>query len=144
MRLHSLQIPGGWKVVQNHFYDITPVDALDGDRLDFPFIEDILQLTNDHLRMTLDLGWYPNGDPSGYYRLLLIQWKKPPANGDMPKRTIRINRSGIEYLYTLQPLVTGDAWLHPLVEVSSRDKNEIADHINNTLAMVEHGQIGTP
>ncbi len=142
MRLHPLQIPGGWTVVQNHFYDITPSDALDGDRLDFPFVEDILQLTNDHLRMTLDLGWYPHGDPSGNYRLLLIQWDQPPEHSEMPKKTIRVKRSGIEYSYTLQPFLTGDAWSNPLVDVSSRDPNEIAANINSTLAMVEQGQIG--
>ncbi len=143
MRLHPLQIPGGWMVAQNHFYDITPADVLDGDRLDFPFVEDILQLSNEHLRMTLDLGWYPDGDPSGCYRLLLIQWDTPPQHNDMPKNSITTKRNGIEYTCTLQPLLVGDAWSDPLIDFSSKDAREIVVQINDTLANIALGQIGS-
>lgn len=44
MQHHLLQIPGGWMVAQNHFYDIDPTEVLVDDRLDFPFVDDILQL----------------------------------------------------------------------------------------------------
>ncbi len=86
MRLHPLQIPGGWNVLQNHFYDVTPAESVDGDRLDFPFVEDILQLTNEHLRMTLDLGWYPNENQAANYRLLLLQWTNHPRTAKCRSR----------------------------------------------------------
>ena len=144
MRHHPLQIPSGWMVAQNHFYDVTPVDALlDDGRLDFPFVEDMLQLRNDHLRMTLDLGWYPDGDPTGNFRLLLIQWDAPPNHDAIPKRTITTERNGVKYTYALQPTLSGDSWSHPLVEISSADQSEIVAHINDILAEVAAGELGT-
>lgn len=130
-------------VAQNHFFDITPGEVLDGDRLDFPFVEDILQLHNDNLRMTLDLGWYPDGDPNGSFRLLLIQWDAPPEHSEMPKQSITTTRDGIKYIYALQPVLLGDAWSHPLVDVSSTDQNEIVSQINDSLAQVAEGQLGS-
>ncbi len=144
MRHHPLQIPGGWIVAQNHFFDITPEAAmLESGRLDFPFVEDILQLTNDYRRMALDLGWYPDGDPNGHYRLVLIQWDAPPKHNDMPKQSIATERNGIEYTYQLQPLLVGDAWSKPLVDFSSRDQGVIVTRINDTLAKVESGELGS-
>ena len=129
--------------VQNHFYDITPDAAeLESGQLDFPFVEDILLLRNDHRRMELDLGWYPDGDPDGAYRLVLVQWDAPPEHGAMPKKSITRLRNGIEYTYKLQPLLVGDAWSHPLVEYSSVDQYEIVSHINETLRRVATGQLG--
>ena len=130
-------------VAQNHFFDIDPADTLDGDRLDFPFVEDILQLRNDKLRMTLDLGWYPDGDPNGSFRLLLIQWDPPPQHSEMPKQRISTTRNGIEYTYALQPLLGGDAWSHPIVDISSTDQKEIVAQINDTLARVANGELGS-
>jgi len=143
MRHHPLQIPSGWLVAQNHFMDVAPAETLEGDRLDFPFVEDILQLRNDHLRMTLDLGWYPDGDPNGSFRLLLIQWDAPPNHSDMPKRSITTKRNGIEYTYALQPVLLGDAWSDPLVDFSSTDQNEVVAQINDTLAEVAQGRLGS-
>lgn len=143
MRHHALQIPTGWLVVLNHFYEVAPADVLGDDgQLDFPFVQDILQLRNDHLRLTLDLGWYPDGDPHGSFRLLLIQGDPPPNHDAMPKRTITIKRNGMEYIYALQPANVGDGWSHPLVDVSSSDATEIVAAINDTLAKVAAGQLG--
>ena len=131
-------------VAQNHFFDITPEAAtLTTGRLDFPFVEDILQLTNDHRRMTLDLGWYPDGDPEGHYRLVLIQWDAPPEHAAMPKKSITTQRNGIEYTYRLQPVLVGDAWSKPLVEVTSSNQGVIVTQINDTLAKVEAGELGS-
>lgn len=142
MQLHSLQIPAGWMVDQNHFYDVSPAEALAGDRLKFPFVQDILHMRNDYRRLALDLGWYPEGDPDGMFRLVLIQWDKPPQHSDMPKRSITMKRGGLEYTYELQPLRVGDPWSHPLVDFSSRDQTDIVAKINETLAKVELGQLG--
>ena len=130
-------------VAQNHFYDVSPNDTRDGDHLGFPFVQGILQLSNDQLRMTLDLGWYPDGDPSGSYRLLLIQWDPAPQHDNMPKNLIATKRNGIEYTYALRPLLVGDAWSHPLIDFSSKDAREIVDQINDILANVALGQIGS-
>ena len=74
--------------LQNHFLEIDPSQAvLESGRLGFPFQEDILQLHRE--RMILDLGWCPDGDPNGAYRLVLIQWDIPKEQA-RPKPTIRI------------------------------------------------------
>ncbi len=143
MRLHPLEIPGGWMVAKNHFYNINPDEVRKGDRLGFPFIEDILQLSNDSLRMTLDLGWYPDGDPNGSFRLSLIQWDAPPRHNAMPKTSITSKRNGIEYTYKLQPIFLGDAWSRPLMEFSSRDATEVVRRINETLNQIAAGHIGS-
>ena len=88
MQHQSLRIPSGWLVAQNHFYDVTPSSVCSDGRLDFPFVQDILQLRNRNLRMPLDLGWYPDGDPNGSYRLVLVQWDQLPNHAEMPRQTI--------------------------------------------------------
>lgn len=115
IRLRSLQIPGGWLVVFNHFYDVEPSEARNGDLLDFPFYQDILYMQNDSRRMGLDLGWYPDSDPDGAYTLQLIQWSAPPMHHEMPKPSIRVKRNEIEYTYDLQPVRWGNPWPKPLV-----------------------------
>lgn len=142
---HPLRIPAGWNVVQNNFIEISPSEVISDDgQLDYPFVEDILQLQNNHLRMTLDLGWYPDSDPAGQFRLVLIQWDVPPQHEAMPKKSLTVERRGVNYTYVLQPLHVGDAWSNPLIEITSRDQYEIASRINETLALVFHGKIGTP
>ncbi len=143
MQHHPLRVPGGWIVARNHFFDVAPADVLNGDQLGFPFVEDILQLRNDQLRMTLDLGWHPDGDPNGSFRLRLIQWDAPPEHDEMPKQSIVTKRNGIEYTYALLPVLLGDAWSHPLVDISSTDQNEIVTQIDDTLAMVTQRQLNS-
>ena len=143
MQHHPLRIPSGWMVTQNHFYDIVPSEVLNEGRLDYPFVQDVLQLHNQHLRMTLDLGWYPDGDPNGSFRLVLIQWDEQPNHNEMPKQSITQMRNGIKYRYTLEPELVGNAWDHPLVDVASTDQGEIAQQINDILARVAQGQLGS-
>ena len=142
-RHHPLRIPAGWTICQNHFLEIEPEEAsLENGRLDFPFYEDMLHLRNADLRMVLDLGWYPDGDPNGTYRLCLIQWDAPPNHNQMPKRSITIKRNGVTYTYLLEPQQIGDAWSKPLIEFESRDANEIRQRIDDVLDAVVQGRIG--
>lgn len=44
------------------------------------FTEDILQITHRHKDIIIDLGWYPDMDPKGNFRLVLIKdkdWQNP-------------------------------------------------------------------
>lgn len=143
MQHFPLRIPAGWMIAQNNFYDVAPNSVLNEGRLDFPFVQDILQLNNRHLRMTLDLGWYPDGDPRGSFRLALIQWDTPPNHHEMPKQTITQTRNGIKYRYTLEPVLLGNAWDHPLVEFTSTSQHEIAEQIDEILMKVAQGQLGS-
>ena len=116
---------------------------LESGQLGFPFEQDILHMRNDHLRMVLDLGWYPDGDPQGSYGLVLIQADPPDQHAEMPPHTVSKKRGGITYTYALQADFSGDPWRHPLVEFNSRDATEIAAKIDELLAKADSGELGT-
>ena len=73
LKLVPLSIPAGWMVNQNHFYMTTFEEAERG----YPFYEDILQMNNESLRLTMDLGWYPEADKDERFKLVLLPWEKP-------------------------------------------------------------------
>jgi hypothetical protein len=87
IQLQSLRIPAGWHIVYNHFCDMEPgtniyVDGLpDGDVWEL-FLQDLLLMENAHLNLALDLGWVPEADLNGKYKLTLLQgteWENPIA-----------------------------------------------------------------
>lgn len=80
--LMSLKIPAGWAVTYNQFFDLSIEDkALPPEDLEL-FGEDILQIESMILEngawilplehFLIDLGWYPEADPKGHYKLLLV------------------------------------------------------------------------
>lgn len=78
--LESLKIPGGWEIVQNKFLDIEPEQLNREDDAWFEFTQDILQMQHKRKNVTIDLGWYPDIDPSGHYRVVAIKdanWENP-------------------------------------------------------------------
>lgn len=75
--IQPLRLLGGWTVEFNNFFDCEPDNC--NEFSDY-FVEDLLQLTNSKFKLILDLGWYPNNDISGVYRMFLIKdynWEKP-------------------------------------------------------------------
>jgi hypothetical protein len=76
-KLQPLRILGGWTVEFNNFYECEPDNCYDFDAY---FVEDLLQFTNNKFNLVLDLGWYPNSDKNGTYKLFLIKnynWENP-------------------------------------------------------------------
>lgn len=89
--LQPIRIPSGWSVL---FYKL---DSIEPDTLDEEdkawlghFVEDILYIEKENQRKVnkkkekqvigVDLGWYPDGDPKGAYRLVAIldhHWEEP-------------------------------------------------------------------
>ena len=109
--LQPLRIPGGWTVVFNKFEDSEPEELEEQDkRWLFAFNEDILYMYAttsrkkngeiEQQKLALDLGWYPDGEPKGKYRLLAI---------------------------------LNDNWEQPLLQFSSRSKDEIVRMIERWL-----------
>lgn len=80
-KLQALRIPTGWVVGLNKFYEIEPTKMDENDILSLlDFTEDILQITHKHEDIIVDLGWYPDMDPKGNFRLVLIKnqdWQNP-------------------------------------------------------------------
>ena len=70
--LQPLRIPAGWFVCYNMFSEYDP--DTDSEEYCFELCEDMLQLKNKNL--LIDLGWYPEGDMKGNYRLFLVDTTK--------------------------------------------------------------------
>jgi hypothetical protein len=70
-RLVPLRIPAGWTVVVNSFVEIDDPHALGQAERDALLSQDLLQLRAGDL--ILDLGWTPDGDADGAYRLELVR-----------------------------------------------------------------------
>ncbi|WP_143288153.1 hypothetical protein [Calothrix rhizosoleniae] len=85
LKLYPLRIPTGWKVTHNRFYEFDPHQnpTLEGVYQDNPwlvFVENLLQLQHTPYPFLIDLGWYPEADPKGNFRLSLIKnqdWNQP-------------------------------------------------------------------
>lgn len=85
--LQPLRIPGGWTVLYNKLEAVEPEKLPPEDRIWlFAFTEDILHIYKDlgtrrrRQRLAIDLGWYPDGEPSGSFRLAAVldnDWEHP-------------------------------------------------------------------
>ncbi len=133
MELIPLKITAGWEVVKNHFYDIDFESCLDeSGMLTYPFYEDILVIRNKNLRITIDLGWTPDGDPNGSYKLRLLSWEDEPRIKATPKQSISKNSDGVKLEYKLSfPVI--ENWDAPVAEYESKSRIEIKDKINEFL-----------
>jgi hypothetical protein len=113
--LQPLRIPTGWKVEWNTFLDVEPTFE-SGDHESMGFSEDLLQLSNKWSSVLLDLGWYPDCDPHGAFRLLAIR--------------IYPNDEEIR-----------DSWDKPLRVLTSRSKTEVVQAIEDWLwHFAHHGE----
>lgn len=76
-----LKIPAGWTVDYITLKDTDPttLEANDDAWL-FDFNQDLLQVSHKTKNLLLDVGWYPEGDPTGSYGIELIKnedWVNP-------------------------------------------------------------------
>ncbi|NJR67254.1 MAG: hypothetical protein HC771_00285 [Synechococcales cyanobacterium CRU_2_2] len=82
-KLFSIKIPGGWAVTHHAFGDVDPV-VNDGVIVNDEFYsEDLLVIEPlrfdgggwvvDQSGYAFDLGWYPEANPEGFYRLTLLK-----------------------------------------------------------------------
>lgn len=81
--LVPLRIPNGWAVITNHFGDEDPI-VRDGHIVnDLYYCEDLLSIesikhegglwVNNVDGHAIDLGWYPDSNPEGKYRLVVMR-----------------------------------------------------------------------
>lgn len=89
--LQPLRIPPGWEFVLNKLENLEPETLTKDDRRWlFSFVEDILYLYSKPKQkrnkktieqtIGIDLGWYPDGQPDGHFRLIAIldnHWENP-------------------------------------------------------------------
>lgn len=69
-----------WHIAAHELFDITPDQAMhysaeDGDEKIWTlyFIQDLLQIKHRQDGRLLDVGWYPDSEPNGAYRLVLLE-----------------------------------------------------------------------
>ena len=70
--LQPLRIPAGWYIKYNMFSEYDP--DTDGREYSYELCEDLLQLEHEYLM--IDLGWYPQSDINGSYKLYLVDTSK--------------------------------------------------------------------
>jgi hypothetical protein len=99
-RLVPLRIPSGWTVVFNAFVEIEDARALDEAEREALLSQDLLQLRAGDL--ILDLGWGPEGDAGGRYRLEL-------ARGDWDETLLRLEHPSAALMRDAIDLCLGQA-----------------------------------
>ena len=78
--LQPLRIPTGWKIAYNGFLEIEPTSLAENDIVWIHFNQDMLQLKFERRELLVDLGWYPDADINGTFRLVVIkhtEWEDP-------------------------------------------------------------------
>ena len=80
-----LQITTGWLVEYNEFRDIEPysdieVEGLPDNDVWELFLQNLLFLKHEFYGISLDLGWTPEAEPEGSYKLTVLKngdWDNP-------------------------------------------------------------------
>jgi hypothetical protein len=113
-KLVPIRVSPGWMIHFNQFTEANP-DAFINDDYEYKweFNEDILQFNHINNKWTLDLGWYPEFNPIGEYKILLID----TSDIDCPDRQ------------------------NPIYKFNSRDINVIIEKIEYVLMEVSHGRL---
>lgn len=65
--LQPLRVPAGWRVTWNTLFELDP--TADNVRRGYFGGSSLFSAVHDHLRLSLDVEWRPEDDPSGEYRL---------------------------------------------------------------------------
>ncbi|RCW40297.1 hypothetical protein [Paenibacillus prosopidis] len=108
-KLVPLRIPPGWMVNFNQFTEANP-DAFKNDDYEYKweFNEDILQFDHIKNNRTVDLGWYPEFNPKGKYKIVLINSSDPDWQNPIYKFLSRDINEIIEKIeYVLEEVSNG-------------------------------------
>lgn len=86
IKLLPLRIPSSWEMSYNSLIELDPcLLKEDDENIWCNFTEDLLQVKHIKYDILLDVGWYPEGDPTGSYGLELIKdhnWSNPLVSFD--------------------------------------------------------------
>lgn len=114
--LQKLQIPAGWQITKNIFFDVEPItnetEGLPKDKNSWPIFEaELIFAQHEKSKWVLDMGWIPEDDPEGEFQL------------DIIKGSFRDN--------------------DPIIICQTKNKDEIVEAINKTMLKIsqENGGI---
>lgn len=148
MPLQPLEVPGGWRVITNHFYQLDPDDDLVGreilhiepSSITDPW-DDVLYYYFDHSylwrairsdnRYMICLEWTMMGARDGQY--VINEYRGSPIRfAKEPPRTLSRKHEDIEILYEIDaPIIFSD---EPERTFESRDRHQIVLTLNRWLA----------
>lgn len=86
IKLQPLRIATGWRIDYNKLLEIEPTELEKEDSVWIHFTEDILQMVYEYkweqkqTYFVPDVGWYPETEINGSFRLVLIEgtdWENP-------------------------------------------------------------------
>ncbi len=82
LKLVPLRIPTGWTITLNDFTESLPKKFThDNYEHRWEFKEDILQLSSKYKKQIIDLGWYPEFNVDGQYKLMLVDTSEESGEG---------------------------------------------------------------
>lgn len=115
--LVALRFPIGWTIEWNIFTQVSPQDFVDEEHEHrWEYNEDLFQFVNYRQKKILDLGWYPEFQPNGQYRLVLIQ-----ENDNEDDET--------------------NSWSDPIIKYETRSISDVINKIEELLIQVSEGTI---
>ncbi|MCA1993416.1 MAG: hypothetical protein LDL41_15455 [Coleofasciculus sp. S288] len=132
-QLVPLSIPSGWAIIYNSFGDEDPIISNGSIVNDEFYGEDLLSIepirfngTNwitDRTGYAFDLGWYPESDPDGCYRLTLIRgdWNNVVIQFESKKRH-EVSQV-IKQCFDLIAQGVDEQEISRLIELETKDRN---------------------
>jgi hypothetical protein len=100
LKHQPLRIPAGWTVSYNSFYEVDPgsdtyIEGLPNGNAWGLSSQDLLQISNSHYDVLVDLGWVPDEDPNGSFVVQVIRetdWSSPLAEFESKSRIATVQR----------------------------------------------------
>jgi hypothetical protein len=111
LRLQPLRVPAGWLIDWNTLYEVDPSEGpLDGGYFGG---SSLFLASHMHRRFLIDVGWQPEDDPRGCYRMLVVYapWDRTPKG----------RRKKVEGL--------GFDWANPVHEFQTRFRPELVKEL---------------
>lgn len=95
LRLLEFEVEKEWEILHHQLYNISPQDAstlsgLPSGASIWPthFVEDLFQAINQSKKLLIDVGWYPDSDPTGCFRFLLLTFENGQTDWRNPLQSI--------------------------------------------------------
>lgn len=114
--LLRLRIAAGWLVRYNELREIAPEKLLADDELWVYMNQDLMQVESRDETMLIDVGWYPDNDPSGHFGIKVVveeDWERPIVSTQASTLRELIDR--LEALLARPPLIPTERLVERLI-----------------------------
>ncbi|MDY6992847.1 MAG: hypothetical protein SVR94_09630 [Pseudomonadota bacterium] len=85
-----------WMITYNQLHALDPTEVEDYHDTKYSlwamfFVQDLLQIENKYNGLLIDVGWYPEADPTGCYKLILVKKNSDGFDWHNPKEEFATN-----------------------------------------------------